>query len=153
MIIVSAITKPSQWTVAFTIVLFILALEATASADLPNPRLTPGAISESRIVVICQAGATRHRRIVSRRLRRDVFIEYHIAPQQRNRYTLDHLIPLELGGANNIRNLWPQLRSDAKKKDRVENRLHNMVCRGVLPLARAQMRIAKDWTTAVTTGL
>ena len=59
-----------------------------------------------------------------------------------------HLIPLELGGANSIQNLWPQFylpKPGARQKDVVENRLHKSVCSGAMSLAEAQRRIATNW--------
>ena len=34
------------------------------------------------------------------------------------------------------------------QKDRLENRLHKLVCAGKMPLAQAQYLIAKDWVGA-----
>ena len=46
------------------------------------------------------------------------------------------LISLELGGSNSIRNLWPEsYRTEpwnARTKDTLENRLHELVCSGKL---------------------
>jgi hypothetical protein len=36
-------------------------------------------------------------------------------------YAIDHLIAVELGGSNSVRNLWPQRFEDADKKGRLEN--------------------------------
>jgi hypothetical protein len=50
---------------------------------------------------------------------------------------IDHLIPLELGGSNAPENLWPQRydgERNAARKDRLERRLHAMVCRGEISL-------------------
>jgi hypothetical protein len=58
------------------------------------------------------------------------------------------LIPLELGGSNSMRNLWPEaygLVWGAHVKDQLENRLHKSVCEGSLPLETAQHWIAEDW--------
>ena len=71
------------------------------------------------------------------------------------RIEYDHLVPLELGGANDVRNLWPEpptspaQKSTANAKDDVENELHDQVCAGHITLADAQQRIATDWTTAL----
>lgn len=74
-------------------------------------------------------------------------------------YELDHLVPLELGGASDTRNLWPELDDHpapgvANSKDLVEDRLHDLVCAAAkggpgLPLASAQALVAADWTTAL----
>ena len=63
-------------------------------------------------------------------------------------YELDHLIPLELGGASTVANLWPEQRAGARgaaRKDELENVLKRQVCSGTLSLAAAQHDIASDW--------
>ena len=64
---------------------------------------------------------------------------------------MDHLIALELGGSNRLKNLWPEpydITWNAHVKDRLENRLHKLVCTGQLDLATAQTAIATDWIGA-----
>ena len=65
---------------------------------------------------------------------------------------MDHLISLELGGSNSIKNLWPQSYEtqpwNAHVKDALENELHDEVCSGRLDLATAQHDIATDWIAA-----
>jgi hypothetical protein len=67
-------------------------------------------------------------------------------------YELDHLVPLELGGAPlRATNLWPEPLSGptgANVKDLIENELRRRVCDGSLALAVAQRRIASNWRTA-----
>jgi len=54
-------------------------------------------------------------------------------------YEEDHLIPLELGGhPTDPANLWPEPWDDAKKKDKLENKLHKKVCKGEMTLLEAQ---------------
>ena len=61
-------------------------------------------------------------------------------------YEYDHLIPLELGGApNDLHNLWPEPGATPNPKDRLENRLHRMVCAGTISLTAAQHEIATNW--------
>jgi hypothetical protein len=67
----------------------------------------------------------------------------------RGLFEVDHLISLELGGSNDQANLWPQpygIYPGAHEKDKVENRLHQLVCRGQLRLEEAQNIIAHSWT-------
>jgi hypothetical protein len=59
---------------------------------------------------------------------------------------------LELGGSNAAANLWPQLKSAALRKDRVEDSLHARVCSGGVDLATAQASIAAAWHTAPDTA-
>jgi hypothetical protein len=67
---------------------------------------------------------------------------------------LDHLVPLELGGADGMGNIWPECGPAAamlddryfKIKDRVENYLADEVKAGHMSLSAAQHGIAEDWT-------
>ncbi len=71
---------------------------------------------------------------------------YHIPGSARSE--LDHLVPLELGGSNDITNLWPEVGKIPNPKDSVENALNHAVCDGRVSLAAAQKAIAADWLTA-----
>jgi hypothetical protein len=59
---------------------------------------------------------------------------------------------LELGGSNDIRNLWPQSYTtkplNAHTKDALEDHLHALVCAGKVPLLQAQHDISTDWPAA-----
>jgi hypothetical protein len=65
---------------------------------------------------------------------------------------VDHLISIELGGANDLKNLWPQPYQgealNAHVKDQLENRLHALVCAGTLALKDAQKEISTNWIDA-----
>ena len=61
---------------------------------------------------------------------------------------IDHIISLELGGSNDIANLYPERASPApgyRVKDRLENKLHSMVCSGQKSLSSARVGIATNW--------
>ena len=115
---------------------------------LPDPACTPGAVATTDLAVICGT-STRGRRDVSRELRRAAFAEYGLSPRQPpGSYEVDHLVPLELGGSNELGNLWPEAAPGFHDKDRVEDDLHRRVCAGRMTLAEAQREIASDWTSA-----
>jgi len=67
-------------------------------------------------------------------------------------YEEDHLISLELGGdPRSPDNLWPEPWFgdwNARVKDKLENRLHALVCSGEIRLRDAQKAIAVDWVAA-----
>ncbi|MGH2501500.1 MAG: HNH endonuclease signature motif containing protein, partial [Ktedonobacterales bacterium] len=74
--------------------------------------------------------------------------EYGISSHYAGQYEVDHLVSLELGGSNDIANLWPELASPTPgfhQKDKVENYMHDQVCSGAVPLATAQQEIATNW--------
>lgn len=64
-------------------------------------------------------------------------------------YELDHAIPIELGGATaDPRNLWIEKHRGtygSYAKDRLENRLHKLVCAGTLSLDEARREIWPHW--------
>jgi hypothetical protein len=61
---------------------------------------------------------------------------------------LDHLIPLELGGDNDAKNLWVEAGPIPNPKDAVENALNQAVCSGQITLRTAQREIARNWLKA-----
>jgi hypothetical protein len=75
-----------------------------------------------------------------------VYPAYHVP--DRDSGELDHLVSLELGGSNDITNLWPEVGPLPNPKDKVENALHRAVCDGRVRLAAAQRAIAINWRTA-----
>jgi hypothetical protein len=135
---------------------------AQAQSPLPDPELTPGAlnlnVTQANIdTTICVRGWTRTVRpseAYTEQLKRAQIAQYGYADRFLRDYQEDHLIPLELGGSpNDPRNLWPEPHSadggwGSVVKDRLERRLNQLVCRGVLPLAEAQRAIARDWISA-----
>jgi hypothetical protein len=128
-------------------------IEAQAPRDpfRPDPRLTPGEKREIDLGVICRPTIARLLRSQSSPLRSQVFRAYGI-PDDPKHYQLDHLIPLKLGGASVVENLWPQSYDtkpwNAHVKDRLDNYLHRQVCDGKVPIEQAQSEIAKDWIAA-----
>ena len=127
----------------------------------PIPSITPGAINseitqENIHETICNPNwSTKSERPPSsytNRLKREGFDEYNDTDRDMRDYEEDHLIPLEVGGnPTDPKNLWPEPYhttipdGGAHDKDKVENYLHEQVCRGAMQLADAQKAIATDW--------
>jgi hypothetical protein len=116
---------------------------------LPDQECTPGAVlPEATKEKICVAGYSKSVRNVPDAVKDQAYAEYGISSHRAGEYEVDHLVSLELGGANDISNLWPESaepRPGFHEKDRYENFAHDQVCRGELPLAEAQRRIAGNW--------
>ena len=139
-----------------TIITLMLSQQAIAN-DLvrPDSKLTPGKIDPSATKEkICHPGYSKMARNVSNKTKEQVFREYGYDPKIINRHSfeIDHLISIELGGSNDIDNLWPQSYVtqplNAHKKDVLENTLKRLVCENKIPLAEAQHEISTDWVVA-----
>lgn len=116
---------------------------------MPNSVLTPGAIQSSDTAAICTPGWAEAHRDVSEATKDQVAGEYGLS--SRDGYEIDHLIPLELGGANSVANLWPEPYDSpygATQKDGLEDYLHDQVCHHGMPLSQAQHAIAANWYAA-----
>ena len=161
-------------------IFFAVPVLAQPLGVLPDPRLTSGAVdsavTQANIMsTICVHGYTARVRHVTAAEKREDLARYHQALPDwpAGPYEIDHLISLELGGSNDINNLWPEPMSlsvipaqagihvddkmdarlqssgmtdlGARKKDRVENYLHRQVCEGRISLKDAQEEISHDW--------
>jgi hypothetical protein len=119
--------------------------------SIPEPSLTPGAVVIGNRDRLC-TGQLSKNRAVPTTLQRRVFEEYGIPDAAPQAYEVDYLITPALGGSDDIHNLWPQSYSsavwNAQAKDRLEDRLHDMVCSGNLDLSIAQHDLASDWIGA-----
>lgn len=127
-------------------------------AGLPDHTCTPGEtdprVTQANIQqTICARGYTatvRPPTSVTNPIKRERMRAYgDKAPP--SAYELDHLIPLELGGASTVANLWPEPlngKAGAYTKDGTENRLKAEVCAGKITLSVAQQAIATNWKTA-----
>jgi 5-methylcytosine-specific restriction endonuclease McrA len=120
------------------------------TSDFPRPALTPGVTLAVGPAQICVSGYSASVRYVPTSESDAVYRRYGVehVPYA---HEVDHLISLELGGSNAIQNLWPEPyagRWGARTKDLLENRLHDLVCSGQLPLRRAQHMEATNWIAA-----
>jgi hypothetical protein len=115
-------------------------------------RVTPGETFSVGVGTICRSGYASSVRDVPESEKLAAYRAYGIASHPTGAYEVDHLISLELGGDNALRNLWPEPNDHPpgylNSKDILENRLHELVCAGRLPLATAQRSIATDWVAA-----
>jgi hypothetical protein len=146
--------------------LAVLALSAGAAlaGDLPDPALTPGMIRNLSLAQICKTKWGHDQRAVTQSMKAQVVVMYHFSPAQcpSHNVEIDHLISRELGGADDVRNLWPQCfekpvagktpsevaEFGAHKKDRLENWLHKQTCAGKMTLKAAQDALRRDWIAA-----
>jgi hypothetical protein len=133
-----------------------------AGVVLPNRSLTPGAtnptVTQATIArTICLTGYTKTIRPSSSYTtalkREQLAAGYNYRGDlSTSDYEEDHLVSLELGGSpTSVKNLWPEpyaAPEGARVKDKLENRLHDLVCSGQLSLRAAQYAIASNWWRA-----
>src|SRR3989338_9629103 len=90
----------------------VFTLQTFSYPVTPNPEWAEGSLcnkknpdySEDRYkekIPYCQ-------RNVSSKLKKDLYVLYKIPTQCRSKYTIDHIIPLSIGGDNSPGNLWPE---------------------------------------------
>ena len=137
------------------------------AALLPDPTVTPGAIAISSKTTVCTTKWGKDARHVTAAMKKQVYAQYGTAPGigvcawktrttkagkiVREACEVDHLVSRELGGADDVRNLWPQPYTQhpgAHEKDWLENRLHAEVCSGKITLQDVQNQIQTDWYAA-----
>lgn len=119
------------------------------NGPLQDSACTPGDIIPTATKdKICVSGYASSVRNVPESEKNAVYAEYGITSHYAGQYEVDHLVSLELGGSNDISNLWPEAASPKPgfhEKDKVENYLHDQVCNGAISLSQAQLEIATNW--------
>jgi hypothetical protein len=137
---------------------------AAAGADtfpgLPNSALTPGAtnpaVTQKTIKsTICVSGWTSTIRPSSSYTTalkvKQLANGYSVnGVTNKSAYEEDHLVPLAVGGAPKaVENLWPEPwdgTRGARVKDKLENRVHSLICKGQMSLVEGQTIFMSDWT-------
>ncbi len=141
------------------LVLISLLLSTNLLAEgisIPNNVFTPGSILTTDVNVICVPNYSKSVRDVSGKMKNKIYGLYDIPKNERGtvegRLTskIDHLIPLSIGGSNDITNLWPHYYNPddgygVLAKNKIENRLHKLVCNGEISVEEAQSCIVDDW--------
>lgn len=132
----------------------------------PDPACTPGAVNPHLTDAILNdpdfgTGCERDK-ATSAAKKKQTYEWYGIAKPANNAEPhmiceLDHLISIELGGADTLDNIWPQCGPEGakglerlfKQKDQVENYLAAQIRAGKMTKKEAQDGIASDWSQYV----
>jgi hypothetical protein len=129
---------------------------------LPDDSVSPGVIRTTDQNEICNPKfRTAPFRLTTQAMKNAVYREYGVQPNKgicvsKKKNTsgceVDHRVPLELGGLDDIHNLWPQPSVPAPgyhEKDKLENWLKRRVCVDKkISLADAQKALMGDWYDA-----
>jgi len=139
-------------------------IENSNGHALPDVSCTPGAVTSgvtqaNMRSTICKTGWTATVRAPESEtgpVKKTAITTYGETALSSTAIELDHLVPLELGGSNDVSNLWPEP-SDLpgqgfrNTKDNVENDMRKAVCAGKVSLNAAQTAISNNWGTAEAT--
>jgi len=78
----------------------------------PNATVTPGSLCDTQNADFIEFRYQEHipycARNVSSVLKAKIYEQYGIPEADRDQFTIDHLIPLSIGGSNDRSNLWPE---------------------------------------------
>ena len=137
---------------AIAVLFTLAAFNATVAAEQAKPVLNPAVTQATIATTICVTGWTRTVRpyvAEMKRIKAEMLAAIGEPIDHRNRYELDHIVPLSLGGATiDRRNLALQPIDEARQKDAVEVCLSSLVCQGKIALDDAQSAIWEDWRKA-----
>jgi hypothetical protein len=133
------------------ILMFLALASSLCVAQLPNKKLTPGAIRTTSTMEVCKTTTPQFRHTTPA-MKKQACAAYGVKNcPKAGEIELDHLVSLELGGADSIENLWPQFAKykdgspGFHEKDQLENQLHRAVCAGQIKLTDAQQCIRSNW--------
>jgi len=124
----------------------LLASPAAFTQTMPNDALTPGVVASTDVAEVCGyvggLSYSKRHRATTPEMKAEVRQRYGITGYWRGE--IDHRIPLALGGADDVRNLWPQV--DFKPKDELEVKTWEAVCRyHTITLQAGQAIFLGDW--------
>lgn len=138
---------------------------AQAGGERPDPVCTPGAIRddidpqhlERNVCLPGWSATVRPPKAETGRLKTQAMTAYGVPAAARSTTELDHDVPESMGGASDVKNLWPE-RSDLpgqgfrNSKDKVEDDVHAWVCAGHRDRwAAAVAAFINNWQTAKQT--
>ena len=131
--------------VAFTILFGINSVQAFPTK--PNPVETTGELcnptdpdfSELRY----QEKIPYCKRNVEYSKRQEIYDAYRIPAKCRHRYTIDHFIPLSVGGSNDDKNLWPEHKLVKATRPNLELETYEALKAGKISQSDAIQKIVK----------
>jgi hypothetical protein len=137
---------------------------------IPDPSCSPGAVNPTLTLKLLKTkGFTTKcvRNMATTPAQKARTYTWYNIPKPKNNSgktmtcELDHIVSLQLGGADTLNNLWPQCGPNGvplpkrhfKLKDDVENYIARQIKAGALDMKDAQRRIAEDWTQFLDVAL
>lgn len=139
-----------RYLVLLAALAFVPAQAQSTYPDLPNPTLTPGDVQSIDTQLVCMKDYPAANRNVTTSKKNKIYKAYGVDKSLCvGGCKIDHLIPIAIGGSNDVKNLWPHeygATHNVFAKTRLEIRLRKEVCSGKIPITEAQACIRDDWT-------
>lgn len=128
--------------------LFFVSVAAMA-VERPDPQMSPGELCSAQDAHFkgydYPEQIARCNRNVNTSDKRLIASRYGNIPQSEwSHYEFDHVLPLCVGGSNDMRNLWPQPKGEADDKDKLESTICRQMKAGTLTQAKAVAQV-RDW--------
>jgi hypothetical protein len=115
-------------TIVVSLIVFLFASIGGAYPITPNEKTNPGHFCTTKDSHFKEYRYSEKiaycRRSVSKGKKNYVYEVYGIPKKCRGSYTIDHIIPLSLGGSNQVENLWPEHRNVKKTRQNLEFELY-----------------------------
>lgn len=112
----------------------------------PDYACTPGGVFADVLRGdLCKRGYASSVKAISAKTKDAVFSAYTIAEFDRKQYTLDRFAPINLGGTNDVQNIWPQPTKDVSSKNKVESFLFEEMCSGRITVSESQELASTNW--------
>jgi hypothetical protein len=137
------------------------------AALLPDDAVTPGVVAITDTQKVCSTEWGTDQRFVTPAMKKQVYAAYGLAPGKgickptshtgkngknvTRGCEIDHRVSRDIGGADDVKNLWPQPylapnQPGAYEKDKLEVWLNKQVCKTrTMTLAQAQQALEGDW--------
>ncbi len=123
----------------------------SGGVSVPRRALTPGAVTTTNTNTVCNLPPAASVHPIPISVEDEVFQEYGYSdPAVQNRYILNRLVPLSLGGTTTAANIWPAAVKGTGffEKVQLDHILKGLVCRRFLTLRQAQRALEKNWYAA-----
>lgn len=141
-----------HFTIANLVLVLSFVVQAHAAGvfpEGPNPDMTPGVLCANsntyrydEHILYCERNvnsSTKNQIIKDYDLR----LGFSISKMPRGDFKIDHFIPLSIGGANDIGNLWPQHKSIYQYSDPLESQVSDLMVKGRIKQAEA-IQVIRD---------
>jgi hypothetical protein len=121
--------------------------------QVPHPTATPGDMCDEQDPDFheyrYQERIPYCKRRVSPAFKKQIYQAYNIPAECRKKYTVDHLIPLSIGGSNDRTNLWPEHVLLKEERPLFEEEIYQELRDGIITQAQAIRLILEEKTRAV----